>query len=235
MVALTAAFLFVAVLYKNRLTRLQRQEAEHILKAAIESEKRERERIAADLHDGVSGDLAAIRNYLLLLERSTFSRELAEEALSQIKIGVESALENTRQISYRLMPPLLRKSGLNAALRDYFERLSFQSGIRFIWETSNDPQIVEDTAYELFRVIQELTTNMIKHGKISECRGTISFNGSCEIVLQDDGLAFDFVKSQKKKNGNGLYNIATRLKAIKAQFTFERRDARNFYTIRFVC
>ena len=67
MLCVGMGLIVVSLYYSNRLNKVKKNEAEMLLKVSLESEKIERERIAADLHDSVSSDLSAIRNYLIYL------------------------------------------------------------------------------------------------------------------------------------------------------------------------
>src|SRR5690625_5802132 len=89
---LALGVLLFVVLYRNKLHKIKRRESEQILEASIESERRERKRIAMDLHDGISGDLSAIQNYIAILHRK-------EKDHSKIVIfqEVEEALAHTLQ------------------------------------------------------------------------------------------------------------------------------------------
>jgi signal transduction histidine kinase len=109
--------IYLSLFYNTYIIKIKRKEAELLLKASLESEKKERERIAADLHDSVSSDLSAIRNYLAVILKSE-QDDARIAVFTDLKEGVETAIENTRTISYRLMPPLLEKMGLVAALDD---------------------------------------------------------------------------------------------------------------------
>lgn len=197
---------------------MKRKEAELLLKASLESEKQERMRIATDLHDGVSGDLNAIRNYLSILQRGEKDTE-KQELFSEIKSGVEAALENTRQVSYKLMPPLLELAGFTVALQDYFERLTLSSKISFeVISKTDEPEFFQEAGYELFRIVQELTTNMIKYGSINHCQVTLySLENDYCIEIRDDGTPFDFKKFLTTSTGSGLKNISSRLKVIEAK------------------
>jgi signal transduction histidine kinase len=212
---LVLLFLF----YQNYFIKMKRKEAELLLKSSLESEKKERMRIAADLHDGVSGDLNAIRNYLSVLHKGEKDIE-KQELFSEIKSGVEAALENTRQVSYKLMPPLLELAGFTVALQDYFARLSATSKIPFevICREGNEAGFSDEAGYELFRIVQEFTTNMIKYGGISHCSVTI-FQTDKEYGMEiaDNGTPFDFKALKAASAGSGLRNISSRLKAMGAQ------------------
>lgn len=196
---------------------MKRKEAERMLKVSLESEKNERKRIAADLHDSVSSDLSAIRNYLVVLLKGE-TDEGKQSVLQDLKNGVEVAIENTRQVSYKLMPPLLDKLGFVLALEDYMCNLSKSSGVSFSMHCRDEKFDLDSTSsYELFRVVQELTTNMLKYGGITKCQiilYTIEFTAYVEII--DDGIPFDFQKELLTATGAGLLNISSRLNAIRA-------------------
>ncbi|TGD58249.1 sensor histidine kinase [Flavobacterium humi] len=224
--------LFLVLFYQNYFIKMKRREAELLLKASLESEKQERVRIAADLHDGVSGDLNAIRNYLSILQRN--EQDTEKKALfAEIKSGVEAALENTRQVSYKLMPPLLELAGFTAALQDYFERLTLNSKIQFEVNCTTDaPEIFQQTGYELLRIVQELTTNMIKHGAITHCHVAISSsNEEYRLEITDDGTPFDFKGQLAVATGSGLKNISSRLKVIGARMEQKEAPKGNHFTI----
>lgn len=223
---------FLVLFYQNYFVKMKRKEAELLLKSSLESEKQERMRIAADLHDGVSGDLNAIRNYLSILYKGE-KDAVKQELFAEIKGGVEAALENTRQVSYKLMPPLLELAGFTVALQDYFERLSANSKLLFEVVCKKDaPEFFQEKGYELFRIVQELTTNMIKYGSITQCRVTVySLEKECCIEITDDGIPFDFKKLLLTSKGSGLKNISSRLKVIGAQMTQREQPEGNHFII----
>jgi signal transduction histidine kinase len=219
MLCLAFVLIFLTLFYKNYLSKMKREEAENLILVALESTKSERRRIAADLHDSVSGDLVAIRNYLSILQKSDETK-LDASILEELREGVENALQNTRQVSYKLMPPLLDTLGLASAVNDYFERLAQKTSVKFSVEHDDSPELPHEISYEVFRVIQEFTTNMLKYGNASVCKVKIyELQGTVFINLADDGDAFDFRAMLEKSTGTGLKNIDARLKVIGATLT----------------
>lgn len=211
--------LFLAVFYQTYVLKIKRKEAELLLKTSLESEKKERQRIAADIHDGVSGDLNAVRNFIAILLR-TETDEDKKEMFSEIKSGVEAALENTRLVSYKLMPPLLEKAGFLPALQDYLDRINLNNTAKFkLVNQSSGYQVPQEQAYELFRILQEFTSNMMKYGHISWC--TITFSDTLEnynVTIEEDGVPYDFKELYTTSKGAGLKNISSRIKVIEAKF-----------------
>lgn len=196
---------------------MKRNEALLLLKASLESEKSERQRIAADLHDSVSSDLSAIRNYLVIILKTEKDSEKME-LFTELKEGVETAIENTRLVSYKLMPPLLENLGFVAALDDYLSKLSKTTSLKFDLVYSNDDfNFDNNVSYELFRIVQEFTTNMLKYGNISNCSIVLYLldkNSFIEII--DDGKQYSFDLEYASSQGSGLKNINSRLKVIGA-------------------
>lgn len=225
--------LIVLVLsYKNSFSRMKRKEAELLLKTSLESEKNERQRIAADLHDSVSSDLSAIRNYLAVILKSEKDNEKIE-IFSDLKNGVETAIENTRQISYKLMPPLLEKFGLVVALEDYFSKLNEKLDIKFTLDCKDENfKINHAVSYELYRVIQEFTTNMLKYGNVKNCY--IILNSDTKffsIKIIDDGMIYNFKDALATSSGTGLKNISSRLKTIDATIEQQKTTDGNHFII----
>jgi len=206
MVFLAFGLIFLALFYQYYFFKSKRQEAEQLLKVSLDSEKKERQRIAADLHDSVLADLSAIRNYALLLQKNNPNMQ-REPAFTDMKSSVENAIENTRLISYKLMPPLLETFGLVAALNDYATRLTKSAGVAFHIVNTQEINLSPTVAYELFRVIQEFSTNLVKHGCGSQCTITIELEkDAVHIGIADDGIPFNFVASSKTSKLNGMHH-----------------------------
>lgn len=218
MLFLAFGLIFLFLFYQNRLVKLKEKEAKSILKVALESEKQERQRIASDLHDSVQGDLNAIRNYFLLLVRSIPDYD-DQELLDAIKNALEQTAENTRQISYKLMPPLLERAGFIISVTEYLEHLSKATGKSFSMQSNPDSLPLSlDVSYELFRIVQELTQNMLKYGAIQECRlFAYADEGAIHIEIVDDGTPYNFKDSLARSKGLGLRSISSRLAFIGAE------------------
>lgn len=227
------ALLAMALFYQNHFAKMKQKEAELLLKTALETEKNERERIAADLHDGVSGDLNAVRNFIAILNRKVASKE--DKGFYDIILeSVENALESTRNVSYKLMPPLLNTIGFTSALKDYLERLTKQTSINYNLTHTDFSNLDTNYGYELYRIIQELTTNQMKYGHVSNCQITLSEVVEHYIVrIEDDGIEFSFQNSLQTSKGSGLKNIQSRLKVLGATLHQEPKTLGNIYIISF--
>ncbi|QEE48267.1 hypothetical protein FUA48_01345 [Flavobacterium alkalisoli] len=230
MLFLAFGLLFIVVTYQRHFFRMKRKEAENMLKVSLESEKNERARIAADLHDGVSGDLSAIKNYLSVLAKKESENK---EIFDEIREGVDAALQNTRAVSHNLMPPLLETEGLVPALKGYLEGIGAKAQIYFEVTSNGALALPASVAYQLFRVLQELTTNMVKYGNVSKCDINIALNKEVlAIDITDDGTPFNFKENLMKPNASGLKNINSRLHAVGGIIVQEEeRQTGNRFTI----
>ncbi|SUX43957.1 sensor histidine kinase [Chryseobacterium indoltheticum] len=116
-----SAFLLILI-HRNKVFKIKEKESENLLRISLESEKKERQRIASDLHDGISGDLNALQNYITILqnkEKDNYKVCL----LKEIETILHDTLENIQSISYNLMPSMLESQGLSPTLQSYFERI----------------------------------------------------------------------------------------------------------------
>ena len=131
------------------------------------------------------------------------------------------------------MPPLLDTEGLVPALKNYLEGVGAKAQINFKVNVRGDIKLSALVAYQLFRILQELTTNMIKYGNVTECNIDINLDKqSLIIIITDDGTSFNFKENLIKPNASGLKNINSRLHAVGGIITQEEdRQKGNCFTI----
>ncbi|WP_426477506.1 sensor histidine kinase [Chryseobacterium sp. CBSDS_008] len=209
--------LFV-LLHRNKVAKIKRKESENLLRISLESEKRERKRIASDLHDGISGDLHAMQNYITILQ----NREDNDDRIAlfkEIETILSSTLENIQGISYNLMPPTLESQGLVPTLQSYFERVRKWNRISFSARYDHIPiEIPAADSYELYRIVQELLANITKHNDATHIDfSIINDQGQIIIEMVDNGKSFDFFKSLREPGGMGLKNITSRVSQIRGK------------------
>ncbi len=217
---LVLILLFMVVFYQRNLAKIKTKEAELLLKTAIASERKERKRIAQELHDGLQSDLNALRNYMVLLGKKTMEAE-ASVLLNTLKTALDQTLENTRLIAYKLMPPLLETAGFSSAVHEYLEQLRRTTPVAFYLENDIPHKYIPtDQEYDLFRILQEITQNMLKHNQVTQCNLRIHLaNNGLQLELQDNGIPFDFDLQKKQSAGLGLQTIQSRLQSLSATLT----------------
>ena len=208
-------FLLIVVLYiQNKRTARQKQLALKqeqdiaLLKALVTGEEKERSRIARELHDGLGGILAAAQMHLSTLETGQIN-DLSN--LRQSEKLVATAAEETRRIAHNMLPETLLRLGLDEALKEYSRTITDSKLLQVEYESMGMGARVDASAeLAIYRVIQELVNNIIKHAKATHAFIQLHrHNNVLSITIEDDGQGFD-TKSQQK-DGIGLANIKSRI------------------------
>ncbi|UUV22330.1 sensor histidine kinase [Paenimyroides aestuarii] len=234
MAFLAIGVILLAVLHQAKVERLKRKESENLLKASLLSEKKERQRIASDLHDGISGDLSALQNYINLLRKQ--EKDLSKiDLFDDILVLIKQSTMNLKNISYSLMPPTIESHGIVTTLQNHFERMGKLHNITFTEAYTIDSRnIPSAVSYELYRIIQELTNNAVKHGKANNIDVQMFLkNEEVYVVMNDNGSPFDFYSHVKHSKGMGLKNILLRVQQINAELECTPKQMGNTTQIKF--
>lgn len=206
---------------KRVFEKAQAKQREDLAKAVIEAEESERKRIAGDLHDGIGQLFSAVKmNLNGLLERvdlpKTEDKFLAEKTLAL----VEESCKEVRVLSHKMMPNFLLKSGIASDIRSFIEKIDEQK-LKIHFESIGfKDQLEFNEEVILYRVIQELINNVIKHANANEL-GLILEKTSHQIsvILTDNGVGFNYEEG-KAKDGLGLKNILIRVAYLKGNIQF---------------
>jgi len=182
---------------RKRMEEELRQLSGHLLEAQDE----ERRRIARELHDSTSQNLAAIALNLGLIKESDSTDEERRKCLEESISLTELSLNEIRNLSYLLHPPLLDEMGLSSALEYYVDGFSRRSGISVALEISPElGRLPKDAERTLFRVVQESLTNMLRHAGSSTARIAIARNPE-GVVLEVADRGHGILTSSADKPG----------------------------------
>lgn len=227
MLLLAIAIILFMVFYQKKMIQeqLKRQKLEFeyqqkMLEAALESQENERRRVAGDLHDSVGGMLSAIRVGL-----TTIAKQLADpQGMEQPKKMLDDTINSVRSISRDLMPSTLEKFGLVHAIRELCERFQATSFLPVIFQEQGELHTLDQRReLMIFRVVQELVNNAIKHSHAATIHVTISGTDKLEIIVEDDGIGFDPEVERglnQSAKGLGLFNIENRVRLLSAKMNF---------------
>jgi signal transduction histidine kinase/ligand-binding sensor domain-containing protein len=184
--------------------------------------EQERTKMARELHDGLGSKLSGIKHSF-----SAFKKELhlpeEQDGTFELNIGRlnESILE-LRDLSHSLSSELSLQHGLEYALRDYCNSIH-QSGalsISFKSLYTEQVKLTTEQSFHLFRIVQELLQNILRHAQASSAIVQMSFhNRNLMITVEDNGQGFDpAVKDDGQ--GIGLHNIQARMKLLKGKIAY---------------
>ena len=203
---------------KDRIISLQRihqlEEEKKLLAARsiVEGQEEERKRIAKDLHDGLGVLLSTVKmHFSLVKEKSPDSQSLVEKASKLL----EQAANDVRRISHNMMPGLLTKLGLYEALEELFDKLNEVKGLKANIRIEGEQQrLSENVEIMLYRIIQEMTNNTIKHAEASMINLKIEVHfDKLNILYSDNGKGFN-VEDTLKSKSMGLSSIQSRVKFL---------------------
>ena len=206
-------FIITAVRYQRRSQRLHKER----IKAEIETLENERRRIAADLHDELGPLLSAVK-----LGINNLDTRVAED-LRQIERSsqhIDSIIKKLREISNDLMPNTLLRKGLRAALEEFIEnsRQAYRLPVKFICE--QELQLDQNKEINLYRIVQEIMHNTIKHAKASMLIIKISTQDNRLFLMSaDNGIGFDYISKNHDNLGLGLRNLQSRTEVMGGEFT----------------
>ena len=221
--------------YQNRLQGMEQDQQKMLLNASIRMQEEERQRIAADLHDDAGPLLATARLYL---NENLVNLDKASQLQSiySAKQILDDTIQLIRNISHSLMPPTLKNFGLESAVNDLFQKIS-GSGSMNASSRFHDykERLQPETELIIFRVIQELVNNILKHSNSSFIHLTQNTsNNKFFIRLHHDGRGLtqaDFEKLNKSNVGLGLKNIQSRLKVLHGKIFFEKDMSQTYYKV----
>ncbi len=194
------------------------------LAALHEGEERERKRMAKEIHDSLGQHLAAGKMMLNSIELATTSFNPEDfEYFKKAQVILDQAIAEARNISHALMPALLQHKGLVSAILELCKNLD-SSAIKTHFQYSDllerrfDPKI----EMALFRIVQELITNILKHAQASEIRISLQLNENTLILsIADNGIGFKGTLEAMHQDGIGLRNISSRVKTMQGKLTID--------------
>ncbi len=184
----------------------------------------ERSRLAMELHDGVSQVLSAAAFQLEAVTRDLPADEREEHRLRLVKKLLEHGREDLRRAVWDLTPGSLENLGFKAALGKMAEAITIEGGPAVVVDASDAVDgIPSRVRAHLFRLIQEGTTNAVRHSGAAVIRIGVATNGACiSISVKDDGRGFDQAASPGPGEGHfGLYSMKSRVGLLKGEMKVE--------------
>lgn len=210
--------MFLRNRHKHKTEILIRERNELVLSKVLETEEKERTRIAKDLHDGIVQDLVAIKHQLN--KAVDLDPNESKENVKSIALDIERAGNELRDISYQMMPLTLKEYGLEKALDALLQKTCSALNISYDFELINVHKTLEEKIeVSIYRICQELINNSVKHSQASHIGLLIQGKGDhLQIIYEDNGVGFDANSITK---GIGLNSLDSRIELIKGSFTID--------------
>ena len=218
--------------YKNR-QRLQQAKIDELetekqltaTEAVLKGEEQERTRLAKDLHDGLGGMLSGIKFSLNNMKGNLIMTPDNAQAFERSIDMLDSSIKEMRRVAHNMMPEVLVKFGLDAALKEYCNEID-KSGVIHTSYHSIDleqVQIEQTVAVTIYRIVQELVNNTIKHAAAKNVlvQAHCTEDGKLlTVTVEDDGKGFD-INALPQTSGIGWKNIQNRVEFLKGKLDFK--------------
>lgn len=239
MLVMFVAIIWFAFVFQRKLIRKERayRDIEKLLqkqeiKSAyliIEGQEQERKRIAADIHDNVGNLLATLKIYsdlVLKKERDAETKRLNQK----INDIADSVTAEIRKISHSLDSSVVDNFGFKAAIEQLAEAIQNSGKIEFTIHSDISGALTGDTSVHLYRIIQELITNTLKHAQATRARLEVSqVNGELNIIFEDNGIGFNI--ETVKTHGLGLQSIRSRINHLQGEMKIQSTTSGSVFII----
>lgn len=204
---------------------LANEEMKKVSFELVWAEERERERIAAELHDRVGQSLLLAKMKLDSLASRLSADSLhacAQEACSL----VEASIQDIRSLTFRIRPPILDTAGIETSLKWLCSSLGNDYSLRVDFSSDGQPKpLSAEARYSLYQAVRELLLNVVKHAGTDKADLAIrSEKRALAVLVADRGIGFNQAEAVQKhvnKGGYGLYNVRQRIRQMGGSFTIE--------------
>jgi signal transduction histidine kinase/Tfp pilus assembly protein PilF len=186
------------------------------LNAMMQGEEKERTRIARELHDGIVSQLLAAKLNVNML-RNRQDGSIDPEELESVLCQLDDATKDLRKTAHNLIPDILLQEGLATAVLVFCEKIEKSIGLEINFQSyGTTPRFESYVELTIYRMVQELLQNVIKHAKATLALVQLSYgNNLLSLTIEDNGIGF--VLDQAIKNGTGLNNIISRVRTLNGR------------------
>lgn len=213
---------FAVSVIRQQRRNLELQKANAL--AEITAMEKERARIAGDLHDDVGPVLSTVKF------RLDYAASIETEAKEELIIAskqLDDLSERMREVANNLMPSALLRKGLIGAVREFVDNAAKSSGTTIDLTTGDDVDISEDKGVNIYRIIQEIVHNCLKHANATKIEIRLAKqDNDIEIFCRDNGAGFDYPRLYSASKGMGLRSISNRTEIMGGKLKVESKQGK---------
>ncbi len=205
-------------LESQKLATVLKEQELMAIDAMIEGQEKERQRIANDLHDDLGGLMANVK-----LHFNALKDKESEELYDKTSQLIDSAYDKVRSVAHAKNSGVIAKEGLLKSVQHMADKVSKSNQLQIdVIDHGLEQRLENSLELTLFRIIQELTTNIIKHAEASEATIHLTqHEGSLNILVEDNGKGFNPSQVTKNKAGMGISSIDKRVAHLEGSMTIE--------------
>jgi signal transduction histidine kinase len=213
---------FVVSIIRQQRRNLELQKA--AIRAELNAMEKERARIAADLHDELGPILSVIK---FTIDNVETTNESDLEQLEKASSHLDDMIAKLREIANNLMPGALRRKGLIKAVGEFADQASAASGLSILFDDIDEISLPADISIHVFRSIQEIVHNCIKHAEATELEiKLMKDKRKLTLLCRDNGKGFDYKLATTNSTGMGLKSLKHRTELMDGTLVVESKPGR---------
>ncbi|MCF3107579.1 histidine kinase [Niabella sp. CC-SYL272] len=230
--------IILALLYRNyrnrqklqlqRITELETEKQLTATEAVLKGEEQERTRLAKDLHDGLGGMLSGMKHAFQAMKEHLIMTPENQLAFERSMDMLDCSIKEMRRVAHNMMPESLVKFGLDTALRDFCNGIQQSGALHLVYQSIGMEQAPagQTTAVAVYRIVQELIHNVLKHAAASNALVQLSYaEGALSVTVEDNGRGMDIVQ-RLHAGGMGWQNIQNRVDFLKGTLDIQSQPGR---------
>ena len=206
------------VLETQKLATVLKEQELLSIDAMIEGQEKERQRIANDLHDDLGGLMATVKlHFNVLKDKQT------PELFNKTNTLLDEAYQKIRSIAHAKNSGVIAKQGLLKAIQNMADKVSTSNKIKIeVIDHGLEDRLENSLELTIFRIVQELVTNIIKHAEATEATIHLTnHDESLNIMVEDNGKGFNPSQVTTKNKGMGISSIDKRIEHLNGTMTIE--------------
>lgn len=206
-------------LQQQRIAELEKEKQLTAAEAVLKGEEKERSRLAKDLHDGLGGMLSGIKYSFNTMKENLVMTPENHQAFERSMDMLDSSIKEMRRVAHNMMPESLVRFGLDTALKDFCNDINQSGALQVNYQSIGlaDVQVDQTTAITVYRIVQELINNAVKHSAAKTAIVQVTKRGNqLSVTVEDDGKGFD-TSILKQSKGMGWSNIQHRVDFLKGK------------------
>lgn len=204
---------------QQRINELETHQQLAATEAVLKGEEQERTRLAKDLHDGLGGMLSGIKYSFQTMKGNLIMTPENTQAFERSMDMLDSSIKEMRRVAHNMMPEALVKFGLDTALKDFCNDINKSGTLEVSYQSIGieNAAIEQTTAITIYRIVQELINNTMKHAAAKHAIVQVSKSDhQLTVTVEDDGKGFD-TAIIKDTGGIGWTNIQNRVDFLKGR------------------
>jgi len=211
---LIITFLLIYFRQQAKRRKIELNLQKELIESVIKAQEDEKMRIARDLHDGICQKFAATKMKFSAINSELNTMNLLNEKYVNALSLLDEATNELRGISHEIMPPALHENDLIGSLKSLTIN-AFPEQINATFEVFGTPiQLSENENINVYRIVQELLANIVKHAKATQVSVQLIYsNSGLNLMIEDNGVGIDTTT----KGGIGLKNMKLRAEIIQAK------------------